>query len=70
VQIFNQFNARKIKDEYNIFVGIMKSTMFLYVAVIILAFQVRCSSHAHAHAHPSFAAGGVLSNVCSATKTV
>jgi hypothetical protein len=43
VQIFNQFNARKIKDEYNIFGGILKSTMFLYVAVIILAFQVRCS---------------------------
>ena len=40
VQIFNQFNARKIKDEYNIFAGIWKSQMFIYVAAIILAFQV------------------------------
>ena len=40
MQIFNQFNARKIKDEYNIFAGIWKSQMFIYVAAIILAFQV------------------------------
>ncbi len=40
MQIFNQFNARKIKDEYNIFGGILQSRMFIYVAVIILAFQV------------------------------
>ena len=43
VQIFNQFNARKIKDEYNIFAGIWQSQMFIYVAAIILAFQVRTS---------------------------
>ena len=54
-QIFNQFNARKIKDEYNILGGIWQSRMFLYVAVIILAFQVAysvpllnlCRLHAH-----------------------
>jgi Ca2+-transporting ATPase len=40
LQIFNQFNARKIKDEYNIFGGILQSRMFIYVAVIILAFQM------------------------------
>lgn len=44
VQIFNQFNARKIKDEYNILGGIWQSKMFIYVFVIILAFQVTHST--------------------------
>lgn len=46
VQIFNQFNARKIHDEYNVFAGLLKSQMFIYVAVIITGFQVR---YLHSH---------------------
>jgi len=50
MQIFNQFNARKIKDEYNIFAGILQSTMFLYVAVTILVFQVSPCQQSRQHA--------------------
>jgi magnesium-transporting ATPase (P-type) len=33
-QLFNQFNARKIKDEINIFEQLTKSTLFLIIWVI------------------------------------
>jgi Cation transporting ATPase, C-terminus len=33
MQIFNQFNARKINDELNVFGGIWKSKAFLYIMV-------------------------------------
>ena len=41
LQIFNQFNARKIRDEYNVFSGLWRSRMFIYVMVLILGFQAR-----------------------------
>ena len=44
LQIFNQFNARKIRDEYNVFSGLWSSKMFIYVLVLILGFQASASS--------------------------
>ena len=44
LQVFNQFNARKIRDEYNVFSGLWKSRMFIYVMVLILGFQASASS--------------------------
>lgn len=40
-QIFNMLNARKIKDEINIFSGIFSSYMYLSVFAIIVLLQVR-----------------------------
>lgn len=40
VQMFNMFNARKIRDEYNIFEGICKAHMFLSIWTLIVVFQV------------------------------
>jgi len=39
-QVFNEFNARKIQDELNVFAGIWQSRTFLYISVITVAFQV------------------------------
>lgn len=40
-QVFNEFNARKIQDELNVFEGLWQSRTFLYIEVITVAFQVR-----------------------------
>lgn len=40
-QIFNEFNARKIQDELNVFEGLWQSRTFLYIEIITVAFQVR-----------------------------
>ena len=39
-QVFNEFNARKIQDELNVFAGIWQSRPFLSISVITVAFQV------------------------------
>lgn len=33
MQLFNQFNARKINDELNVFSGLWKSKAFIYIMV-------------------------------------
>ncbi|KAK9840937.1 hypothetical protein WJX81_001285 [Elliptochloris bilobata] len=38
--VFNEFNARKIQDELNVFAGVWQSRTFLYIEVITVAFQV------------------------------
>ena len=40
LQIFNQINSRKIKDEYNPFAGLLSSATFLYILVIEVVLQV------------------------------
>mmetsp|Transcript_4289 Transcript_4289/g.13717 ORF Transcript_4289/g.13717 Transcript_4289/m.13717 type:complete len:995 (+) Transcript_4289:117-3101(+) len=40
MQLFNEFNARKICDEINVFAGITHSRIFLYVYVITVVVQV------------------------------
>jgi Ca2+ transporting ATPase len=40
MQIFNMLNARKINDEFNIFSGIFKNTMFVVIWIIILVMQI------------------------------
>jgi Ca2+ transporting ATPase len=40
MQLFNELNARKIHDEINIFSGITKNKVFLYVCVLQVAMQV------------------------------
>lgn len=40
LQIFNLINARKIKDEINIFKGIIRAPIFLVILVFIIGFQV------------------------------
>ena len=39
-QVFNEFNARKIQDELNVFSGLWQSRTFLYIMVITVGFQV------------------------------
>lgn len=39
-QIFNEFNARSISDEWNVFKGIMTNPIFIAVIVITIALQV------------------------------
>ena len=41
LQIFNQINARKIRDEYNVFDGLWASKGFLYILAIEIILQVR-----------------------------
>lgn len=49
--MFNEFNARKIQDELNVFAGIWQSRTFLYILVITVAFQVGTrSTHFSSHA--------------------
>ena len=45
MQIFNQINARKIKDEYNPFSGIGRGAAFFYILLIELILQVRHDMH-------------------------
>ncbi|KAF4039447.1 Cation transporting ATPase C-terminal domain [Phytophthora infestans] len=40
MQLFNELNCRKIHDELNIFQGITKNRVFLYVCVLQIAMQV------------------------------
>ncbi|KAG2771804.1 hypothetical protein JG687_00018253 [Phytophthora cactorum] len=40
MQLFNELNCRKIHDELNIFQGITKNRVFLYVCVLQVAMQV------------------------------
>eukprot|EP00644_Phytophthora_capsici_P011266 jgi/Phyca11/110345/e_gw1.18.331.1 len=40
MQLFNELNCRKIHDETNIFAGITKNRVFLYVCVLQVAMQV------------------------------
>ena len=40
LQIFNQINSRKIKDEYNPFAGLLNSATFLYILVVEVVLQV------------------------------
>jgi Ca2+ transporting ATPase len=40
MQLFNELNCRKIHDEINIFTGITKNRVFLYVCVLQVAMQV------------------------------
>lgn len=49
VQIFNQINSRKIKDEYNPFAGLGRGAAFLYILLIeiVLQVRIRCSLESH-----------------------
>lgn len=40
MQIFNQINARKIRDEYNVFDGLWTSKGFLYILAVEIILQV------------------------------
>ncbi len=40
-QVFNQLNSRKIKDEYNVFDGLIESRSFIYISVVEVVLQVR-----------------------------
>ena len=44
MQIFNQINSRKIKDEYNPFSGMVHSATFLYILLIEVVLQVRSTA--------------------------
>ena len=39
-QIFNEFNARQIKNDPNILAGISGSKMFLFVIIVTVLFQI------------------------------
>ena len=43
MQIFNQINSRKIKDEYNPFSGLVGGAAFLYILLIEIILQVKSS---------------------------
>lgn len=40
LQLFNQINARKIKDELNVFKGLWRSRTFLYIWVLVFGLQL------------------------------
>ena len=40
MQLFNEFNARKIQDELNVFEGLRKSPMFVVIWFITIGFQI------------------------------
>ena len=40
LQLFNEINARKIEDEYNVFAGLHRNFIFLGVLFISVFFQV------------------------------
>jgi hypothetical protein len=39
-QLFNQINAREINDELNVFRGLLKSQLFIYITLVEAALQV------------------------------
>ena len=38
--MFNQINARKVEDEYNVFEGLLQSRIFVYIWIFVVAVQV------------------------------
>ena len=40
LQVFNEVNSRKLKDELNIFAGLWRSTIFIYIILITIGLQV------------------------------
>eukprot|EP00891_Asterochloris_glomerata_P004702 jgi/Astpho2/4702/fgenesh1_pg.00067_%23_185_t len=40
MQVFNQLNSRKIKDEYNVFDGLVESRSFIYISVVEVVLQL------------------------------
>ena len=54
MQLFNQINARMINDELNVFRGIFRAPMFLWILLLEAALQVHMLAYmpATAHAHP------------------
>ena len=54
MQIFNQINARKIKDEYNPFSGLVGGAAFLYILLIEVILQVRSTAQ-HCNVHNAVA---------------
>lgn len=49
MQIFNEINARKIRNEYNIFQGVFDSSIFCAIFVGITGLQVRSILMANWH---------------------
>ena len=40
LQVFNEFNARKLKNEFNVFSGICNNWMFFFIEILTIAVQV------------------------------
>lgn len=40
LQVFNEVNSRKLKDEINVFAGLWRSTTFIYILLITVSLQV------------------------------
>jgi Ca2+ transporting ATPase len=40
MQIFNQLNARKLDGEINIFSGIFRNPLFIYIVLFTVAMQI------------------------------
>ena len=40
LQVFNEYTSRKILNEWNMFSGVQKNPMFLFVSLITLGFQI------------------------------
>jgi Ca2+ transporting ATPase len=40
MQLFNEFNARRIHDEFNVFEGIIKSYMYIFIWILVLGLQI------------------------------
>ena len=41
LQVFNEINSRKLKDELNIFAGLWHSRTFVYIIIVTIGLQVR-----------------------------
>ena len=69
--MFNMFNARKMRDEYNVFEGIFKAPIFLTIWILIVAFQVRLQEGYKAQCYSTTKShGGVLGYLpCIASPT-
>ena len=53
MQMFNQINARKVEDEYNVFQGLHKSRIFIYIWVFVVAVQARNEDCRNKYPHGS-----------------
>ena len=40
LQVFNEINSRKLKDELNIFAGLWRSRTFVYIIIVTIGLQV------------------------------
>lgn len=49
MQLFNQINARKINDELNVFSGMFRSPLFLWILLLEVALQVQHSPFSFKH---------------------